>query len=204
MQVRTVDPEGAGGPAPRPGGRRRPRKIMLMVLTLSVALLAAAATVTYVGLHRSGGQLDAFHRALAGQAQSILENSPVIANLGVAAHIHDPNTPNRVMCAVDVFGTEPADATEATQVHVVYAQHLCAMAPTGTPWDYAPKSAGPVVVDLDNGTVWVPQPNQDYRTQVKAKIPERYQQQAFGTFRHPDVVGSLRQRYNTQMSAPTS
>src|SRR5262252_10131080 len=107
MSVRTVDP----GPGPRPGGRRRQRRLVTVVLALSVVLLAAAAAVTYVGFHRSGQQLDAFHRALATQAQSILENSPVIANLGVAAHVHDPNTPNRVMCAVDPFGTEPPDAT---------------------------------------------------------------------------------------------
>src|SRR5436190_162853 len=200
MQVRAVGPEGAGGATPRPGRRRRHRKIMVLVIGLAVALLGAAVAVTYVGSHRAGGASDGFHKSLASQAQSILQNSPVIANLGVAAHIHDPNIPNRVMCAVDPFGTDPANATEASQVHVVYAQHLCAIAPAGTPWDYAPKSAGPVVVNLQDGTVWVAQPNQDYRTQVKAKIPAQYQEQAFGTFKHPEVVASLRDRYTKEIA----
>ncbi len=200
MQVRTVGPEGAGGATPRPGRRQRHRKIMVLVIGSAVALLGAAIAVTYVGFHRDGGMSDGFRKSLASQAQRILENSPVIANLGVAAHIHDPGTPNRVMCAVDPFGTDPADATMASQVHVVYALHLCAIAPAGTPWDYAPKSAGPVVVDLDDGTVWVAQPNQDYRTQVKAKIPAQYQKQAFGNFAHPEVVASLRDRYNKEMA----
>src|SRR5436309_1542828 len=115
MQVRAVGPEGADG-TPQPGGRRRQGKVMALVIGLAVALLGAAVAVTYVGFHHGGGSSDAFHKTLASQAQSILENSPVIANLGVAAHIHDPNTPNRVMCAVDPFGTDPADATQASQV----------------------------------------------------------------------------------------
>ena len=170
------------------------------MIVASVALLAAAAAVTYVGFHRGGEPADKFRQSLAGQVQSILENSPVIANLGVAGHLHDGSAPNKVLCAVDPFGTDPPGATDATAVHTVYAQHLCAVAPPGTPWDYAPKSSGPVAVTLDDGGVWVPQPNQDYRSQVLAKIPARYQPQAFGAFAHPEVVTRLRQRYDASVA----
>ena len=114
-------------------GRPRHRRIVVPVLVLAVALLAGAVAVTYVGFHRGGPFPDQMRRDLASQTRSILENSPVIANLGVAGHLHDPGAANKVLCAVDPFGTDPADATRAAQVRVVYAQHLCAIAPAGTP-----------------------------------------------------------------------
>src|SRR5690348_14111406 len=113
-----VQDQGPGPATPVPGKARR-RRIVVLMLVLAVALLAAAVTVTYVGFHRSGPFSDQLRRSLASQAQSILENSPVIANLGVAGHLHDPGATNKVLCVVDPFGTDPADATQAAQVRVV-------------------------------------------------------------------------------------
>src|SRR4051794_2885728 len=124
MQVRTGG-QSRGEAGTRRAGRRRHRRIVVPVIVASVALLAAAAVVTYVGFHRGGEPADKFRQSLAGQVQSILENSPVIANLGVAGHLHDGSAPNKVLCAVDPFGTDPPGATDATAVHTVYAQHLC-------------------------------------------------------------------------------
>jgi hypothetical protein len=175
------------------------RRALLLVLIPMEVLLLAVSVAMFAGLHRGRQPAEQFQQQIAGRAEAVLERSPIIADFGMAAHLHDASAPSRVMCAVEEFGTDPPDATDAAKVHLVYAHHLCAIAQDGLPWDGASKSAGPVVVNLDNGSVWVPQANLDYRTQVQATIPARYLSQAFAGFAHPEVVAELRRRYTAEV-----
>jgi hypothetical protein len=186
---------------PRARHRRRRRWPLAAILAAAVALPVVAFVVTR--MHFGADGLPSKLRTdLATEVQAILETSPVILEIGQAAHDHDHGGPVRVMCAVDPFGIAPATATSAGQVQWVYAQHLCAIATPGTPWDFASKSAGPVAVSLSNPpSVLLPQPRQDFRTQVRQLIPAKYLTQAFGPFQHPDVVAKLRQQFNTEVAS---
>jgi hypothetical protein len=172
------------------------------IVVAALALPAIAFVVTRVHLGGSDGLPGRLRDDLAAEVQSILENSTTIAHVGMADHDHSQAGPVRVMCAVDPFGVDPATATDAGQVRRVYAQHLCAIGAPGTPWEWATKSAGPVVVSLGPPpTVAIPQPRQDYRTQVQQMIPAQYLTRAFGTFAHPDLVARLRQRFLARVSS---
>ncbi len=182
--------------------RRRRRWPLVAILLAALMLPVTALVVTRTHLFGGGGLPDGLRRDLAAQVESILENSSVIAHVGMADHDHSGQT--EVMCAVDPFGIDPATASGEGQVRWVYAQHLCVIAPPGTPWDYAPKSAGPVAVSLTNPPdVRLPQPSRDYRTQVREMIPARYLPQAFGYFAHPDLIAALRKRFTTQPAGAT-
>jgi hypothetical protein len=175
---------------------------LVIIIVAALALPVAAFAVTHLHFGESGplsGQLGA---DLSAEVQSILENSTTIAQVGTVGHDHGDATRVRVMCAVDPFGVDPSTATSVSQVRWVYAQHLCAIGEPGTPWEWATKSAGPVAVALGTQPrVLIPQPRQDYRTQVRQMIPAQYLTRAFGTFTHPDLVARLRQRFQAEVSS---
>lgn len=200
----TAEPAVSAPPTRRRARRRWP--IVALILAC-LALPIAALVVQNPGwLSRSssqrGGLPDRLRIPLAAQAVSALEDAPQIEHLG---HDEDTAGPRRVMCAVDPFGVDPPGATTVAQVRWVYAQHLCVIGQPGLPWDYAPKSSGPVVVGLGSPpVVRLPVPQIDYRTQVRQMIPARYQPMAFGTFAHPQLVADLRRRYNAEVASKTS
>jgi hypothetical protein len=172
-----------------------------MILLAALALPLAAVAVTRVHLGSPAGLPAGLRGELTDEVRSILETSSVVAHLG-DSHDHDSAAPARVLCAVEVFGVDPATARDRVDVSRVFAQHLCAIAPPGTPWEFASKSAGPVAVILTEPPgVVLPQPRRDYRTQVREMIPARYLTQAFGTFTHPDVVARLRDRFTAEVTA---
>jgi hypothetical protein len=175
--------------------------VVLACLTLPIAGLVVARP-GWIGRSSSGrpGDLpDRLRIPLAGQAVAALENAPQIEHLG---HDEDNAGARRVMCTVDPFGVDPPGATTVAQVQWVYALHLCVLGEPGTPWDYATKSAGPVVIGLGNPpVVRLPVPQIDYRTQVRQMIPVRYQTAAFGSFAHPQLVAQLRKRYNAEVAS---
>ncbi|MFY1669338.1 hypothetical protein ACN27G_05185 [Plantactinospora sp. WMMB334] len=53
-----------------------------------------------------------------------------------------------VICGVRVYGYEPAEVTALADVQTVYGFHLCGVAEQKTPWDWAVKLAGPVIMDM--------------------------------------------------------
>ncbi|WP_422770688.1 hypothetical protein ACN28C_29030 [Plantactinospora sp. WMMC1484] len=53
-----------------------------------------------------------------------------------------------VICGVRVYGYEPAEVTALADVKTVYGFHLCGVAEQKTPWDWAVKLAGPVIMDM--------------------------------------------------------
>jgi hypothetical protein len=172
------------------------------VVAAAVALPVVAFVVTRVHLGGSDGLPAGLRADLTAEVQSILENSSTIAQTGMVGHDHEAGTAVRVMCAVDPFGVDPANARGANEVRWVYAQHLCAMGTPGTPWEWATKSAGPVAVALGNPPrVVVAQPQRDYRTQVRQMIPAQYLSKAFGSFAHPELVARLRQRFQAEVSS---
>jgi hypothetical protein len=188
----------------RAQARRRPRRRWLLaaIVAAAVALPLVAFAVTRLHSGGSDGLSNKLRAELAAEVQTILETSPVILQVVQADHDHGEGGPARVMCAVDPFGIGPDTATSASQVQWVYAQHICALASPGMTWNFATKSAGPVAVSLLNPpSVRLPQPRQDYRTQVREMIPAKYLTQAFGTFEHPDLVAQLRQKFNDEVAS---
>jgi hypothetical protein len=175
------------------------------VVLVALALPATALVVLHPGwlgrqpaAARFGDVPEPLRGMLAAQAVPVLENDAQIQHLG---HDEDSTGPRRVMCTVDPFGVDPPGAATVAEVQWVYALHLCVIGEPGLPWDYATKSAGPVAIGLGNPpAVRLPQPQIDYRTQVRQMIPARYQPQAFGSFGHPELVAALRQRYIDQVA----
>jgi hypothetical protein len=192
-----------------PRGRRRWPAVLAVVLALLLPLTAALVVLHPGWAHRQsaptgfGDVPDSLRGQLSDEVTAVLENAPQIEHLG---HDEDSAGARRVMCAVDPFGVDPPGTTTAAGVRWVYALHLCVIGEPGTPWDYATKSAGPVAVGLGGSpVVRLPQPQLDYRTQVRQMIPARYQPEAFGSFGHPELVARLRQRYIAEVaSAPAA
>lgn len=181
---------------------RRRRWTLAAIVAAAVVLPLSAFVVTQVHFGSGDGLPDKLRNELAAEVQSVLESSPVILQVVQADHDHDHAGPARVMCAVDPFGIAPDNATTASQVQWVYAQHLCALGTPGMSWTFATKSGGPVAVSLLNPvTVRLPQPQLDYRTQVRQMIPAKYLTQALGSFQHPDEVAALRQQFNDAMAS---
>jgi hypothetical protein len=160
--------------------------------------IAAVAVTTALTLRASAGEEPARPTAgltdqLGRRVAAILESSSPAEHpdhglaLGVGG---------RLVCAVEPFGYEPADATFVDEVRFVYAQHLCAVAEPGRAWEAAVKVSGPLAVELtDPPSVHVPQPGAGYEDRVRALFPEAYHAAALRDFGDPAALAELRRRY---------
>jgi hypothetical protein len=191
-------------------GLRARWRAWLAVLA-AVGLLSIAIVLTLSG-HGGGSTAaartapttlpDRLREELVPRTIALLQDSTPAEHV---SHGHDLGGADRILCTVDPFGTDPADASTMGEVRWVYAQHLCAFGPPGTPWDYATKSSGPIAISLTSPTViLLPHVGTPYREQVDRMIPARYLPQAYGTFAHPQQVADLRKKFITEVSdAPT-
>jgi hypothetical protein len=182
-------------PMPTPHAYRR-------WLAVSVALVAAAVALTLRGAGDGGDAAGApaptraagLNQQLARRVAAILESSTPAQH---HQHGHALGEGGRVVCAVEVFGYEPADATFVDEVRFVYAHHLCAVAEPGRAWELAVKASGPLAVELtDPPNVRVPEPGLGYPDRVRALFPEAYRAAALGAFSDLAALQELRRRYD--------
>lgn len=102
-----------------------------------------------------------------------------------------------VLCTVEPFAIDPPDATAPGAVKTVYAHHLCAVVEKGRPWDFAVKTAGPLVARMvDPVDVKVVESGLGYPERIKQMIPAEYRERALVDFGDGGLVLRLRQRYD--------
>ena len=166
--------------------------ILLVVSVVAVALLDAAP---------SAGRPDDLRRQLATRMVAVLEQLPADQHHDHGTH-DDPSAgaEARVVCAVRVFGYEPADATTVAAIRTGYGYHLCGVAERGRPWDWAVKLVGPLVMRLstDPPTVEVAEATatETFPERVRELFPERYRQDALDESLGADRMRDLRERYD--------
>ncbi|MEV4108635.1 hypothetical protein [Nonomuraea sp. NPDC049695] len=159
----------------------------LIATIVTLAGLTLAGVMFFVGRQPSS-QL---YKELAAQVTLVLEQS----SLG-EHHAHGHDFDSRVVCAVETFGTEPADATSVVEVKWVYARHMCAVTDAGTDWATSVRASGPIAVRIGiPPVVRVPEPGMGYPDRVRRLIPARYQEQAFAEFDDEDAINAARQRF---------
>jgi acetylornithine deacetylase/succinyl-diaminopimelate desuccinylase-like protein len=117
-----------------------------------------------------------------------------------AQHGHDLSAAEQtkpvVLCTVEPFGIDPPNATAPGAVKTVYAHHLCAVVEKGRPWDFAVKTAGPLVAQmLDPVRVKVVESGLGYPERIKQMIPAEYRERALVDFGDGGLVMRLRNRY---------
>ncbi|MFI6484802.1 hypothetical protein ACIBH1_43265 [Nonomuraea sp. NPDC050663] len=105
-----------------------------------------------------------------------------------------------VVCAVEPFGVEPADAADVSQVRWVYAHHLCAVDEFGVRWAEAIRASGPLAVELATSRVVVPESGAGYPDRVRDLIPARYHEAALDTFTDLEVIDEAQRRFDVSRS----
>ena len=118
-----------------------------------------------------------------------------------AHHGHHFEGKARLLCVAEPFGVDPPDATRVTDVEKAYIQHMCVSAEPGRPWDFSPKTSGPLVYlpgdpPQTDPEIKGPQPDRHYADQVRELIPRRYHEQAFAPFPPQELFDYLRKRFN--------
>lgn len=168
---------------------------MAKALGLGAVALAIALVAVLVTALGSTTELPVELRdPLAAKVAQLLEKSTPAEHHD---HGHDfGDQPIRVVCAVEPFGVDPPEATTVAQVRRVYALHLCAIDDASGPWKTSIRASGPLAVDLEvTPHVLIPRSGAGYQDRVRALIPERYQEQAFGTFTDPALIEVARRRF---------
>jgi hypothetical protein len=178
--------------------RRRRRYVTWLVA------VAAITTVVLGALLRNGGAAgappaadgQAAQRGLRAQigarVATILEGSSTVEHHD---HGHNFREQGKVVCAVDPFGYEPAEATSVTEVKTVYAHHLCAISGTSGAWNTSVRAAGPIVAQLsDPPSVRTVESGAGFDQRVRQMIPARYRAEAFGLFSDDAALADARQR----------
>ncbi|MFG1704938.1 hypothetical protein ACFLIM_17260 [Nonomuraea sp. M3C6] len=157
-----------------------------------------AAIVTLAGLTLAGVMLFAARQEssrlndeLAAEVTRILEQSSPEEH-----HAHGHDFDSRVVCAVEPFGTEPADASSLVEVKWVYARHMCAITGDSSDWSYSVRASGPIAVRLGiPPLVKVPEPGVGYPERVRQLIPARYHAEALAEFQDDAAIDAARQRF---------
>lgn len=160
-------------------------------------LLPEVVAVTVIGAAVVYANAGGLNDELSTRAQTILEQqSPSELELISIQRGHGEPAPERVLCVAEAFGSDPADPETVEQVRVIYAQYLCALVQKGTPWDYATRSSGPVVITLaDPPTVQLARSGDGYRERVRAMMPDELEARALEGFRDRGRPNSLLSRY---------
>lgn len=165
-------------------------------------VLAAVAVAVIVRFASAGGSEPApLPDQLSARVVEVLETASAAEHAEHGHHIDE--TASGVMCAADVFGFEPPDATTVDQVRTAYAHHMCAVVGPGFGWPDGIRSGGPLAVDLgDPATIRTPEQVEgadglDFAGKIRALIPEQYHAQAViqPGFVDPAVSEALQRRY---------
>ncbi|WBB77682.1 hypothetical protein O7606_15530 [Micromonospora sp. WMMD882] len=105
-----------------------------------------------------------------------------------------------VVCGVHVYGYEPTEAAELTDVRTVYAFHLCGVAEQKRPWDVAVKLAGPLIMDMSTEPVGIQvveaTENVRFIDRLREMFPARYADLAAKEALGDTEMLSLRRRYD--------
>ncbi len=155
---------------------------------------SVAGAALFVSLRQQGLPAE-LREPLAARVTAILEQS------SPAEHHEHGHTfgedAGRVVCAVDPFGVEPADAATVAEVDWVYARHLCAITGAGEDWAMSVRVSGPLAVRLgEQAEIRVPEPGIGYPERVRQAIPERYHEEAFGEFADDEAIDAARARFS--------
>ncbi|MFC4118694.1 hypothetical protein [Nonomuraea zeae] len=170
---------------------RTRRGLVAAIVTLASLTLAG---VMFFAARQPSSQLN---EELAAQVTLILEQASPDEH-----HAHGHSFDSRVVCAVEPFGTEPADATSLVEVRWVYARHMCAVTGAGTDWASSVRASGPIAVKVDiPPQIRVPEPGEGYPDRVRRLIPARYHEQAFAEFESEDAIDAARERFAQIISA---
>lgn len=146
-------------------------------------------------------QPNGLHEQLAARAQAVLEQRPPAELELHDKHGHVVSHDAKVICAAESFAMEPATAERIEDVRVIYAHYLCALVEKGTPWDYASRSSGPVVITLtDPPTVQIAPSGDGYPDRVRAMIPDDLEPRTFAGFSDRGRPSALLVRYNAEVS----
>ncbi|MBF8187605.1 hypothetical protein ITP53_18060 [Nonomuraea sp. K274] len=161
------------------------RGLIASIVTLACLTLAG---VTFLAARQPSSQLN---EDLAAQVTLILERSSPEQH-----HAHGHEFESAVVCAVEPFGTEPADAASLVEVTWVYARHMCAITGESTDWSVSVRASGPIAVRLGiPPQVKVPEPGTGYPERVRQLIPARYHDEAFAEFEDDTPIEAARQRF---------
>lgn len=182
---------------PRGPGRRR----WPPILAAALAGVAVVATL-YATINRTsaaerppetGGSATVL-AAVSDRIATVLERSSPEEH-GAHGHSLDGDG-GSLLCAVEVFGVVPTNASRLGDVGRAYGYHLCAVVAEGRDWDFAPKLVGPIAVDFgDPPVIRVVEGGEGYQDRVRQLIPTVYQRQARSGFTDPKRVADLRRRY---------
>ena len=198
----------------RERSQRTLRLALAIAVAIAVAVVAVGARLAWSGSGEAG-EAPAGGSAYGYPAGVTAEvTARLVAELEKAtpsdhaAHGHDFNATaeagggTKVICTVEPFGYDPADPADIKQVGRVYAHHLCAVVQKGRPWDFAVKTAGPLVADMgDPPQIRVVESGLGYQERLAQMIPERYRARAAEDFGDGSLVAALRARYDRE-SAP--
>lgn len=177
--------------------------VVLAVAVLVIALRGGGSADPAAAPSPQAGVPEPLRAALAARLVTVLEEATPAEHHD---HGHELAGPAPVICAVDVFGIDPPGATALDQVRTVYALHLCAVAEPGRPWEWAVKMSGPLAAQWrpDRPVVRIAAPGQGYPERVRALIPDRYQDRAFGSFQNSAALAELRRRFDTAIARPSA
>jgi hypothetical protein len=186
-------------PADVPPASARGSRRYLWLAAAVVVLLGAALTLYRAGVF--GGSDDGtggdYREQLSATVVNVLEQMPAE---GHGHHGDLAQEPGQVelVCGVNVYGTNPADADTVDEVAQVYGYHMCALPQKGLQWIMSPKLTGPLVVTLaaDPPTVTVVEGGADFPDRVRATIPEPYQEQALKGSLTAEGMRELIRRYD--------
>ncbi|MFY1632048.1 hypothetical protein ACN27F_01985 [Solwaraspora sp. WMMB335] len=116
-----------------------------------------------------------------------------------AAHGHEVNPDERMLCTAEVWRVDPTGTADARGT--AYGYYLCATGAPGTPYLLSRMNAGPIVAELtDPPQLTLTELDQDFRTQVEAMMPTEFVEQSFRGFADPQRADALRKRFEQQVS----
>ncbi|MDG4766320.1 hypothetical protein O7632_19745 [Solwaraspora sp. WMMD406] len=167
-----------------------PEALVLAVLSVGLYYSVAAATPVVTEEQR---RADAASRIATAIEQSTTDEH--------AAHGHEVNADERMLCVVEVWHLESDDTATASGAGTAYGYYLCATGTPGTPYIRSRMNAGPIVARLtDPPELTVTKLDEDFRSQVEVMMPPQFVEQAFRGFTDPDRAETLRQRFERQIS----
>ncbi|MBF9130444.1 hypothetical protein I0C86_15970 [Plantactinospora sp. S1510] len=171
-----------------------------------VAVILLAASATAVVLVNSAGT-EAGPADLKGQIMTRMRT--VLETADPAQHQHQGHTAQTssesgkkaaVVCGVHVYGFEPTDVTALADVDLVYGFHLCGIAEPDTPWDWAVKLVGPLIMDMSTEPpgIQVVEATEDTRfiDRLREMFPDPYEGQAEKEALSESEMADLRRRYD--------
>jgi hypothetical protein len=162
-----------------------------LVPELAAVVILAVVAVPFLGA--SGG----LRAAVAERAAQIIEQSSPTQQ-----HEHEDVTPapQQTFCGVDVFGTDPAGATDLSQVRTVYGYFFCAAGSAGLPYNESNRADGPVVVTLlPAPRAQIPQSGAGYADRVRAMMPDQYEDRCFHGLPDGSIAAAVRDRYESAL-----